>query len=578
MKRFLPYYRYLKPVLKPFIAAIVLGLIYGASSGFGLPMMIHYVFPKIFTETDTTLPIWNLVVYALLLPVAFLIRGLSGFFNTYLIAYSGAKVLAAIRLDVFRKIQALQLDFFAKHKTGDLLTRLNDDANKLKIIITDLSNKIIREPVTLISAMGALVYLSFKNNELIFILFCLSSIPICVFTIRKIGKKLLKRTRESMKLIGEINNILAENLLATKDIRAFCLEAVQTQKLDDCIKKNIRLQMKVVKYSRFLTPLVEIISAVGVAFTLVIAYQRGIGLDIFIPLVSALYFSYNPIKGIGEIHNEIKSGQASLERLEYILHMSETIRDPDIPTETKRFKGDVAFNDISFAYIQEPTLTKVRFSAKAGETLALVGPSGAGKTTIANLLLRFYDPDQGNITIDGIPIKTLRKADLRKHIAFVPQDPFLFNDTIYNNILYGKLDATEAQVYTAARNAYAETFILEQPDGYQTIIGDRGSSLSGGQKQRLAIARAFLRDAPILILDEATSALDAESETFVQRALEQLIQNRTVFIIAHRFSTIRFADNILVFDKGRLIASGLHETLYDNCATYKTLYDSQKFE
>lgn len=578
MKRFLPYYRYLKPVLKPFIAAIILGLIYGVSSGFGLPMMIHYVFPKIFTETNTTLSLTHLILYALFLPAAFLIRGFSGFFNTYLIAYSGANVLAGIRMDIFRKVQSLQIDFFTKNKTGDLLTRLNDDAGKLKIIITDLSNKIIREPVTLVSAMSALVYLSFKNQEVIFILFCLSSIPLCIFAIRKIGKKLLRRTRESMRVIGEINNILTENLLATKDIRAFGLEKLQTQKLHNYIERSIRLQMKTVKYSRFLTPMVEIISAIGVAFTLVIAYQRGIGLDIFIPLVSALYFSYNPVKGLGEIHNQIKSGQASLERLEYILNMPITIRDPEVPTVVKRVKGEVQFHNVSFAYIQEATLKQVDFSVKTGETLALVGPSGAGKTTIANLLLRFYDVQQGNITIDGISIKNLKKEDLRRNIAFVPQDPFLFNDTIYNNILYGKLDATEEEVYTASRNAYAEAFILEQPQSYQTVLADRGSSLSGGQKQRLAIARAFLRNAPILILDEATSALDAESEAFVQKALEKLIENRTVFIIAHRFSTIRLANNILVLSKGKLIAKGQHQDLYNDCPTYKTLYDSQKVE
>ena len=581
MKKFLPYYRYLKPVLLPFIGGILLGLLYGVSSGFGLPMMIHYVFPKIFADGGgTALGTAELLLYVILLPSIFLLRGLSSFFNSILFAYSGAKVLEAIRLDVFRKIQMLQLDFFSRNTTGDLLTRITGDTGNLKSIIIDLSNDLIKKPITLISAMGALVYLSFKNQEVIFLLFIFASIPICVFTIRKIGRKLLIRSRKALRLSSELTNVLTENFLAAKDVRAFCLEEAQTSKLGLLIERLIRLEMKTVKYGNFLSPMIEIISAIGVSVTLFFAYKKGIGLEIFIPLVSALYFSYNPIKGLGAIHNRLKSGQASLERLEFILDYPLSVPDPKEPLSlpARSVRGNVKFENVHFAYLEEPTLKNVSFSVESGTTLALVGSSGAGKTTIANLLLRFYDVNAGRITIDGKDLRDFTKQDLRRNIAYVSQEPFLFNDTIYNNILYGDLDASSEAVYAAARNAYANEFIQSQPDGWQTVIGDRGGSLSGGQRQRIAIARAFLRNAPILILDEATSALDAESESIIQKALEKLVQNRTVFIIAHRFSTIRLANRILVLNRGEAVAQGVHEKLYQSCTIYKNLYDRQKFE
>jgi len=287
--------------------------------------------------------------------------------------------------------------------------------------------------------------------------------------------------------------------------------------------------------------------------------------------------SYDPIKRLGAVNNELKRGAASLQRLEEVLLEPITISDPPNPIRVERLHGDLAFNSVTFAYKDgAPVLRDVAAQIPAGTICALVGPSGAGKTTFANLVPRFYDTSTGAVTIDGIDVRAMRISDLRRNIAIVSQDPVLFNDTIYNNLLVGREDATRAEVEEAARNAFAHDFILNAlPQGYDTIVGERGSKLSGGQKQRIALARAFLRNAPILILDESTSALDSESEMFIQTALKKLVAGKTVLIIAHRFSTIRDATKILVFENGRIVAQGDHPHLYTANPLYRSLYDRQ---
>jgi ATP-binding cassette, subfamily B, bacterial MsbA len=290
-----------------------------------------------------------------------------------------------------------------------------------------------------------------------------------------------------------------------------------------------------------------------------------------------LYMSYDPIKKMGALNNEMKRGLSSLERLEAVLNAPLEITDPARPTCVDRLQGDIGFRDVCFSYkAGEPVLRDVTVTIPAGTVCALVGPSGAGKSTFANLVPRFYEVTDGGVTIDGIDLRAMRVADLRRNIALVSQDPVLFNDTIYNNLLLGRVDATRDEVEQAAKDAFAHDFILSQPNGYDTIVGERGGKLSGGQKQRIAIARAFLRNAPILILDEATSALDSESEAFIQRALHKLVADKTVLIIAHRFSTIRDASMILVFEEGRVVASGPHAQLYSSNPLYKALYDRQQ--
>ncbi|HLP25730.1 MAG TPA: ABC transporter ATP-binding protein, partial [Acidobacteriota bacterium] len=340
----------------------------------------------------------------------------------------------------------------------------------------------------------------------------------------------------------------------------------------------IHAQMKFMKYEKALTPLIEIVSAFGISFTLLYAYRVQLDKDTFIALITAIYASYEPIKRLGGLNNELKRGFGALERLEEVLLAPVAIADPATPRPVTRLRGELAFHGVSFAYGTTPALSDVTVHLPAGTICALVGPSGAGKSTFANLVPRFYEVGAGRVSIDDIDIRDMRLADLRRNIALVSQEPVLFNDTVFQNLLLARPDATKEEVVAAARAAHAHEFIeqLEGGLGYDTVVGERGSRLSGGQRQRIAIARAFLRNAPILILDEATSALDSDSEAKVQDALRHLVVGKTVLIIAHRFSTIRDASMILVFDQGRIVAHGDHAALYAGNALYKSLYDRQQ--
>ncbi|HYP16241.1 MAG TPA: ATP-binding cassette domain-containing protein, partial [Opitutus sp.] len=309
---------------------------------------------------------------------------------------------------------------------------------------------------------------------------------------------------------------------------------------------------------------------------LVFAYRNQVSAEALGGVLTALYMCYEPIKKLGYLNSDLKRGAAALDRLEPVLHADVSIADPAHPVSLTRARGHIAFESVTFAYDGgEPVLRDATIAIPAGTVCALVGPSGAGKTTFANLVPRFYEVGSGRVTIDGHDVRSFRLADLRRNIAIVSQDPVLFNDTILNNLLLGRENATRDEVVAAAIDAHADEFIRTLPQGYDTVVGERGALLSGGQKQRIALARAFLRNAPILILDEATSALDSQSEQLIQEALKKLVAGKTVLIIAHRFSTIRDASMILVFDRGELIATGSHAEVYARSPLYKNLYDGQ---
>jgi subfamily B ATP-binding cassette protein MsbA len=577
LKRFRPYFSYLKPVRGTLAAAIVAGVVYGVANGAGLPWMIHSVFPKIFGPKAIPLSVWGIVGIAMWLPIVFTIRGVAGYLNSYLIQVAGVRILEAIRLDYFRKLQVLPLAFLQKQTTGDLISRGMADTNQLQTTLTTVANDGMKQPATLVSALVYLTYLTSKEKGSALMVAALAIVPVCVFPVRYVGKKLVKRAYQMQTQMGSVTNSLSENLAAAKEVRAFGLEERQAAAFSKETHALIMVQLKVAKYAQALTPAIEIISAFGIALVFVVAQRQGVALEAFLAIVMALYVSYDPVKKLGNINNELKRGEAALNRLEHVFNEPLAIQDRPDAAPVGRARGAIKFKDVSFSYASgEPVLNRVSVDIPAGTVCALVGPSGAGKTTFANLVPRFFDVAEGRVTLDGTDIRELRLGDLRRNIALVSQDPVLFNDTIHNNLLLGRLDASPAEVRRAAADAHADEFIRSFPNGYDTIVGERGARLSGGQKQRLALARAFLRDAPILILDEAASALDSQSEQMIQDALRKIVIGKTVLIIAHRFSTIRDASMILVFDQGLIVARGGHADLYANNDLYRSLYDRQR--
>jgi subfamily B ATP-binding cassette protein MsbA len=584
VKRFRPYLHYLRAVRLPLAGAGLCAIIYGAANGAGLPLMIKWVFPQIFPSTDTAgavvhpLPLTNfeLVLIALWLPAVFVVRGVAGYLNSYLIQLCGVRVLEALRLDFFRKVQVLPLSFLQRQPAGDLISRGLADTNQLQFTLTNVANEIMKQPASLIGSVGVLVWMAFTQSGVIMVLVCLALIPACVLPIRFVGRKLVKRAAQIQSGLGDVSARLSENLGAAREVRAFGLEEREAARFAAATRGLVTWQMKAVKYAQALTPAIEIISACGISVTLVYAYHARISLEAFLALITALYTSYDPVKKLGGVVSELKRGTAALDRLEAILNEPITIADPAAPVAVTRLRGDIAFTNVSFAYASgAPVLRDISVNIPAGTVCALVGPTGAGKSSFANLVPRFHDVTAGTVTVDGHDVRSLRLADLRRNLALVSQETVLFRDTVLNNILLGRPGATRAEAEQAARDAHAHAFITALPQGYDTLVGERGATLSGGQRQRVALARAFLRDAPILILDEATSALDSESEAAVQAALKKLMAGRTVLIIAHRFSTIRDASLILVFDQGCLAAAGPHAQLLVSNPLYKSLHDLQ---
>ena len=577
IRTFAPYYVMLKPVKWQFIMMIFFSTINGALNGLAIPVLLYKGLPKVFSGTPPSKAV--LIGVILVFPVAAFIRGSSAFLKDYLSAFCGVRVLISIRARLYRKMQALPLGFFSAMRVGDLMSRLVTDASAIQIVVTNATADLVTQPVQFVGAIAALIYFAIQRSEVVFILFALAIIPLCALPIRYFGKRVKEKSRRLQAGSGNLSTAINENLGAVREIRAFNLQDIELEKFDDNMKVIAKFNLKKTKYSKMLPQLIEFVAAVSVAVGVWYAAKVQLKVDDMIPLLVALYMTYGPIKKFGTVHNEIRQGEASAERIDQVMMIEDSVPDPQQPVPFDRRKTDIEFDGVAFEYeTGVPVLRQVSAQIPAGTVVALVGPSGAGKSTFVNLIPRFYDVTVGAIRIGGTDLRDFSKKDLRSHISIVSQDTFLFNDTIRNNIRLGRQDATDAEVEVAAQNAFAHDFITAFDQGYETLVGERGTRLSGGQKQRIAIARAFLRNAPILILDEATSALDSESEEMVQKALTELVQGRTVFIIAHRFSTIKLANRIMVFEQGLLRKSGTHAELYASDELYKSLYNRQFIE
>jgi len=576
LRRFRPYFRYLVATRGTLSAAIFYGLLFGATSGLGLPTLVKYVFPPIFDQSTPRLPLGTVMLIAACVPLVFLLRAVSGYLNSYYVQLTGVRVLEAVRLDYFRQLQFLPLSFLQRKASGDLISRGLADTAQLQFTLSLMANDGVKQPMALLGALSFLVWQALSTDGALLVLVCLAVVPLTVLPVHYVGKKIIRRAQQMQSQLGDVSTHFVENLSAAREVRAFGLEERELARFGRATSGLVTAQMKIVKYAQALTPTIEILSAVGIAATLIFASTHNVKWETFIAIITALYLCYEPIKKIGYLNTEMNRGAASLERLEHVLHEPLTITDPVAPVTVTQLRGQLTFQQVNFSYGETPALRDINVKIPAGTVCALVGPSGAGKSTFANLVPRFFEVAAGSVSIDGLDVRSLRLADLRRNIALVSQEPVLFNDTIYNNLALGTPNATREAIIAAAENAHAHEFITQLPLGYDTLVGERGALLSGGQKQRIAIARAFLRQAPILILDEATSSLDSDSEAAVQDALRQLVIGKTVLIIAHRFSTIRDASMILVFDQGRIVAQGDHASLYAANALYKSLYDRQQ--
>ena len=572
-RRYAQYFWMLADVKGRLAGGLIAGVISGAVSGFGFPFLVYKVLPVVFSEKGKDPRI--MVGAIALLPTVTLLRGLTGFVSTYLLTFCSVHMLNKLRMEVHRKIQSLPLAFFHRNKIGDLYSRIMQDTGQLQSAIMDSSINLIKLPVQMVGALVALIYLSIKQHEVVFFLLFMAVIPLVVVPIRFVGKKLLKRATQLQREMGATAQVVSENLNAVREVRAFNLQDREAKRLERTLGTLLRYMVKTTKYKASMRPTIEMVNAVGVSVAIGYVLISGMAWENVVALLVALFAAYEPVKKLGTAFGKLKQGEASLERIEYILEQEEDVADPEEPLPLDEVKGEIEFRDVWFRYDEEWILRDLNLTAPAKAVTALVGASGAGKSTMADLVPRFYDVQKGAVLVDGRDVRSVRKRELRSHVAIVSQRTFLFNATIEENIRLGRLDATPEDVREAARHAFAHEFIMEMEKGYDTIVGDRGIRLSGGQAQRIAIARAFLKKSPILILDEATSALDSESEELIQRSLEELVEGRTVLVIAHRFSTIRNADRIAVLERGVLVGCGSHEELYPVCEVYRNLYDRQ---
>ena len=587
------YLSHLKGSRTLLVVSLFFGLVYASSSALGFPFLVGKILPTVFGTPEErlkpllTFPEWlgwapwylpkgHEVFFAVaFLPAIFLIRGLSQFISTFLLNLAGLKVVESVRRAVFFKLQQMHLGFFGKISTGDLLQRIINDANAVRLVLIDISNDLFVQPLQVLFSVFYVVFLCLSKPGGYWFLLCLFVIPLVVFVVRYIGRSIQQKAQKTLTTSSSLNTIAVENLQSARDIRAYGLQQREQQRFATASAEGLRVQSKLVRYEKALSPLIEFSAAIGISLAVGVGAAIGFKFEEILSLITAFYLAYSPMKRIGMISAQINIALPSLARLDEILNASVEVADAPGARSLTKVKGEIEFQGMSFAYGEEVVLQIDQLKIPAGQSVALVGPSGAGKSTFVNLVPRFFDPQRGVIKVDGQDLRNLKQADLRANIALVSQEPVLFDETILENIRLGKLGATDAEVREAARLAGALDFIEAQPQGFLTRVGERGMRLSGGQRQRVSIARAFLKNAPILILDEATSALDTDTERSIQESLAHLMVGRTTLIVAHRFSTIRDAQRILVFDEGKIVADGPREEVYRQNELFRRLWDNQ---
>lgn len=552
-----------------FLAMLCMLVVAGATSA--TAYLVKPVLDKIFFEKNiqmlNILPFVVLVVYA--------IKGIFWYGQTYLMNYVGQKIVADLRERLYAHMIDLPLSYFGKHHTGVLMSRIINDVNLIQGAVSGAVTSLFCNFFTVIGLIGVIFYRDFKLACITMIVF-----PLAIMPVVKIGRKLRQISTSSQEEMGDLSTLMHETFGAARIVKAFGMEEHEKGRFRSINNRLFHWYMRAVSMRAITSPLMEFLGSIGIAAVIWYGgYQVIKGTSTpgnFFSFMAGVLMLYRPVKSLSNVHNTIQQGVAAAIRVFEVLDTGKEPKEKngiDLPP----FSKQIVYQHVYFKYRDEGgwVLKDVNLEIKKGEKVALVGPSGAGKTTIANLLPRFYELNKGRILIDDYDISQVDLDSLRSQIAIVSQDTVLFNDTIRNNIRYGRPDATSEEIIAAAKAAYAYDFIQKMPQGLDTLVGERGMKLSGGEQQRICIARAILKNAPILILDEATSFLDTESEAIVQKALENLLKDRTALIIAHRLSTIRKADKIAVVSDGQIVEQGNHEELLAKGGLYKRLYDMQ---
>jgi ATP-binding cassette, subfamily B, bacterial MsbA len=568
-------YRRLLPLMRPYVPVLILGallaLIVAAMEG-AIAWLVKPALDDIFIRRDTAM----LRVIPLMLLGAYLAKGAARYGQSYLMAAVGERVIAALRSRLYGHIQQMALSFFADLHSAELMSRVVTDVNRLARVSSTVLVMAVRQLAMIAALLSVMVVREWRLALIALVVF-----PFVGLAVRSIGRRLYRINKRSQEKVAELNILLHEALSGMKIVKAFGREAYEAGRFDRVNGRLLDLALKDHRTNEITEPLMEVLAAFGIMGALwygghqVIAGHMTPG-DFF-SFTAALALLYGPVRQLSRIMNTIQQSTSSVERVFEILDMPPAIDDRPGARVLPGFSTALRFENVSFRYpgSPEPTLKDITLEVRRGEVVAFVGMSGAGKSTLIDLVPRFHDVTTGRITVDGHDVRELTQASLRAQIGVVTQETFLFSDSVHDNIAYGRPGATPEAVARAARQAHADEFILASPQGYATPVGERGVRLSGGQRQRLAIARAFLKDPPILILDEATSDLDAESEFIVQQALADLMRGRTVLVIAHRLATVRNADRIVVVHDGRVAEVGRHDELLARDGVYRRLYALQ---
>jgi len=508
----------------------------------------------------------------LAIPLVMAVRSLCSYGNAYYMNWVSNKVVNDVRNQLFAKVIRHSMDFFNRMQSGYLMSRIANDTRNMQQALASVSSDVFKQPITIVGAVIVLLLMDWKFTLVSLVLF-----PICIIPIRTFGRRARAAVQREQKGGILMSVTMQESFAGIRVIKSFAREEQQEKIFRRGAQQSFAHTMRTVKATEAVGPLVEIIASIGVGLALWYVYAANLSAGRFFGLITGIFIIYEPIKTLSKLHIVMQRSLGATTQIFAILDSVPTVRDAPNAIELASSRGEIKLENVTFRYPTGVTtaISDIDLHIEPGKTYALVGASGAGKSTILSLILRLYDPTVGAVKIDGSDLRSLTQKSLREQIGLVSQETFLFHDTIFKNIQFGRLSATAEEVYAAAKTASAHEFILAQPDGYDTVIGDKGCLISGGQQQRLAIARALLKNAPILLLDEATSSLDTESEKQIQKALEKLSAGRTVIAIAHRLSTILSADQIVVLESGSIKEIGTHAELLEKSGYYRRLYDLQ---